>query len=297
MIGWLIYRSVDVKKNKGYIDLYFEEGKDLGIEIKLILVDRLSFGVKNNVLFLEYNGQSIEKPDFAINRSIYPLLTKHLEDMGIKVFNNSELAEMCNDKAKTYQYISRLKIPMVDSQFVKAEYQREVIENLTDKMVIKGVSGHGGNEVFLYNPVKKIDVFTESTYWNDQEIKKEEVLTTLKHTDIVIQPLVGIKNQDLRIYVIGKKIIAAILRTGKNSFKSNFSLGGQVREYKLSQKETELVNIIINEFDFGLVGIDFLIDDNNNFLFNEIEDVVGARMLYQCTDINIVRLYLEYIKQ
>ena len=30
-------------------------------------------------------------------------------------------------------------------------------------------------------------------------------------------------------------------------------------------------------------------------VFNEIEDVVGARMLYSKTDINIVSLYLDFI--
>lgn len=43
------------------------------------------------------------------------------------------------------------------------------------------------------------------------------------------------------------------------------------------------------------MGIDFLIDENGEFLFNEIEDVVGARMLYQLTDINLVGKYLEFI--
>jgi len=30
-------------------------------------------------------------------------------------------------------------------------------------------------------------------------------------------------------------------------------------------------------------------------IFNEIEDVVGSRMLYQCTDYNLVEHYLNYI--
>ncbi|MDF2611730.1 MAG: hypothetical protein K0R92_3204, partial [Lachnospiraceae bacterium] len=40
-----------------------------------------------------------------------------------------------------------------------------------------------------------------------------------------------------------------------------------------------------------------IIGDQGELIFNEIEDVVGARMLYQCTDINLVRLYLNYIKE
>ena len=49
-------------------------------------------------------------------------------------------------------------------------------------------------------------------------------------------------------------------------------------------------------FDIGLAGIDFLIGDNGELIFNEVEDVVGARMLYQCVpDINLVGKYLDYI--
>lgn len=282
MTGWLIYRLKDVERNKAYIDFYKEEGKALAINIKLILVDKLKFGIKDNNLFLEYDGQPIKKPDFAINRFVYPLLTKHLEDMDIKVFNNSKVANICNDKAKTYQYISRLSIPIIDTNFIKSEYLNQAIEDISEARIIKGVSGHGGNQVYLLNP-------------KDKKIHKQDLISNLKNSDLVVQPLVGNKNQDLRVYVIGKKIIAAILRTAKRGFKSNFSLGGQVRTYDLSEKEINLITPIINEFDFGLVGIDFLINDDGSLVFNEIEDVVGSRMLYQCTDINIVSLYLKYI--
>lgn len=283
MTGWLIYRKKDVEKNKGYIDFYFEEGKKLGINIKLILVDALSFGMENNELFIKYMADKISLPNFAINRSIYPLLSKQLEDMGVKVFNNSKLAEICNDKAKTYQYVSRLKIPIVDSMFLEWKKVNEAMENLSQPVVIKSVSGHGGSQVFLYDPK------------NDKETQTVNILSLLDKTDVVIQPLVGNRNQDLRVYVIGKNIIGSVLRTAKSGFKSNYSLGGRVESYHLSQDETGQINKIIDIFDFGLVGIDFLLDDDGNLVFNEIEDVVGARMLYTCTDINLVKLYLEYI--
>ena len=56
-----------------------------------------------------------------------------------------------------------------------------------------------------------------------------------------------------------------------------------------------MVQKIVDMFSFGLVGIDFLIDEKGAFVFNEIEDVVGARMLYQLTDINLVERYFKYI--
>ena len=95
--------------------------------------------------------------------------------------------------------------------------------------------------------------------------------------------------------MLGQEILACDCRTATSGFKSNFSLGGSVELYELSGKERQLVEKIISQFSFGLVGIDFLIDENGEFLFYEIEDVVGARMLYQLTDINLVGKYLEFI--
>lgn len=301
MIGWLIYNERDVEKNKRYIEFYIEEGKLQGIQIKLILVEKFEFGVRNNTWYFKYENNEINRPDFAICRTIYPLLNKQLEYMGIKVFNNSEVAEICNDKAKTYQYVAQLGIDMVDSAFVKSHMVEEEMNNIHNPSVIKAVAGHGGTQVFLLEPTQgevKEEDFSNEPISNTTHVEqdKNKILNELNQSDAVLQPLTGSRHQDLRVYVIGKKIIASILRTAGEGFKSNFSLGGDVREYQLSKEETTIVEKIISLFNFGLVGIDFIIGDNGELIFNEIEDVVGARMLYQCTDINLVRLYLEFIK-
>ena len=57
------------------------------------------------------------------------------------------------------------------------------------------------------------------------------------------------------------------------------------------------VNKIIDAFDFDYVGIDFLVGENEELIFNEIEDVVGARMLSQCSDIDYAGMYIDYIKR
>ena len=124
---------------------------------------------------------------------------------------------------------------------------------------------------------------------------KKEIMDKISHSDVVIQPFVKGAGKDVRVYVLGEEILACVCRTATSGFKSNFSLGGSVELYELSGKERQLVEKIISQFSFGLVGIDFLIDENGEFLFNEIEDVVGARMLYQLTDINLVGKYLEFI--
>lgn len=301
MTAWIIYFKEAAEYNGKYIQFYKEEGAKLGIEIRLILVEKLEFGVRDNSRFIKYLGQETEKPDFVICRAIYPLLSKQLELMGIKVFNNSFVSEICNDKARTYQYLANAGIRMVDTSFYRNNLAMNAISNLSEPSVLKAVDGHGGSQVFLLKPSdmeetkimgKSVKQITEK-----EQQKIDEVLEGLKGSDAVLQPLVGSKHQDLRVYVIGNEIVAAVLRTAREGFKSNYSLGGSVQLYLLSQEEKALVDNIISRFDFGLVGIDFIIGDDGELIFNEIEDVVGARMLYQCSDINIVERYLRYIKE
>lgn len=317
MNAWLIYSEYESKRNKQYIDFYTEEGKKLDINIKLLIVEGIDFGIKDSKGFLTYYGEKLQLPEFAICRVIYPLLTMQLELMGIQVFNNSFVSRICNDKAKTYQYVARTNIPMVDTIFCKKELVAGKLEYIPYPSVVKTTDGHGGTEVFLVE--NKLDTI--------------DIAKSCQEKDIVIQPFVGKTHQDLRVYVIGKEIIAAVLRTAKEGFKSNFCLGGEVKLYELSSKERENIYKVINLFNsyegyepdysldqsysldlsslysqtqkiiepviygFGLVGIDFIIGDQGELLFNEIEDVVGSRMLYQCSEINIVKLYLEYIIQ
>lgn len=283
MVAWIIYFREAAEYNREYIKLYMETGARLGIDLRLIIAEELKFGVRSNSYFIRYRNEEIAYPDFVICRAIHPLMTRQLELMGIKVYNNSLVAEICNDKARTYQYLAGTGIAMADTEFYKSFQLDDILTNLNGARVIKAVGGHGGNQVFLVDPAVT----------KDKEIAV--IKNALSGSDLVVQPKIGNRNQDLRVYVIGKEIIAAVLRTARQGFKSNYSLGGEVCLYQLNEEEKALVKLIIDQFDFGLVGIDFIIADDGRLIFNEIEDVVGARMLYKCSDINIAEKYLQYI--
>lgn len=281
MIGWILYGQNEAEYNKHYISMYQEEGMKLDITFEVIIVEDLEFGVRNNTWYLKYQGENVKLPTFAISRAIYPLLSRQLECMKVPVFNSSEVARICNDKALTYQAVASLGIEVIDTTFCKRGKLRDGLSRRSMKTVVKTVDGHGGKQVYLIDP-------------NDSFQVDEVVMDTSNH-DTVLQPLVGTEHQDLRVYVIGDTIIAAILRKAKEGFKSNFSLGGEVSIYELNKEEREKVHMIIELVKPEMVGIDFIVGDNGELIFNEIEDVVGARMLYQCTDINLVKLYIEHI--
>lgn len=274
MEAWLLYDKFRMERNINYINIYFEECKKRDIKLKLILVEDIEFGIKDNKFTLFYKKNKCTMPDFVIIRTINPLLTKHFELMEVPVFNNSFVSSICNDKQKTYQYVSSANVEIIDTLFIK----KSDCNSIKYPSVIKPSSGSGGENVFLVK--------------NENQFKK--AINSISDENIVIQKPASNLGKDLRVYVIKDKIIASILRVSNSDFRSNYSLGGSAKIYNLSSEEKSIVYKIIELFDFGLVGIDFIFDEGK-MIFNEIEDVVGARMLYSITDINIVSLYLDFI--
>ncbi len=278
--GWLIYNREDEEKNKSFINWFLQEASDLNINLEFKLKENFIWGIKESKHFIKYNSKEINPPDFAIVRNIDPLFTKQFEYLGdIKTFNSSFVAEICNNKAKTHQYLAQYKIPMLDTIFLNTkDFNKDIIDDKFPK-IVKAVSGRGGSQVYKVTSVN--DLY--------------ELICTLPNEDIIIQEIGEVPGKDLRVFVIGDRIIGAVLRESKVDFRANYSLGGTSRLYKLSQDEIKAINKVLDLFDFGMVGIDFLFNKKGELILNEIEDVVGSRTLSQNSDINIVREYLEFI--
>ena len=83
--------------------------------------------------------------------------------------------------------------------------------------------------------------------------------------------------------MIGEEVVGAVKRTGKDSFKSNYTLGGSVEKYTLSSWQEKEVVKIARALKSDYIGIDFLLLPDGQWLLNEIEDPVGARSLYDDT--------------
>ena len=99
--------------------------------------------------------------------------------------------------------------------------------------------------------------------------------------------------------MIGGEIVCAFLRVSDNDFRSNYCLGGRAETYNLNEEEKNKVNRIIElvtPLGADYYGIDFVFN-NGKAVFNELEDAVGARMIYANTDIDIIEMYVDYINQ
>ncbi|MGG4264333.1 ATP-grasp domain-containing protein [Peribacillus simplex] len=271
--GWLIYNREDALNNKGYIDWMLDEARKLDLDLHFHFREDLRIGHRFNELYVECGTQPISLPDFAIVRTIDPFFTRQLEKLGIDCFNSSLVSEIANDKAKTHQYLSSLGIPMADTVYCNGRPGADVMEF---PFIAKETRGRGGKQVYL--------------------IEHADDLAELNDGNWIVQKP-GLFGRDIRVFVVGQKVMAAVLRESASSFKANYTLGGSASLYELSASDLALVERVIEAFDFGLVGIDFIFAEDGSLMLNEIEDVVGSRTLSALSDMNIVREYLMFIKE
>ncbi|MGE1162264.1 ATP-grasp domain-containing protein [Peribacillus simplex] len=271
--GWLIYNREDAINNKGYIDWMLGEASQLDLDLHFLHREDLRIGHRFNELYVEHEMKPISLPDFAIVRTIDPFFTRQLEQLGIACFNSSSVSEIANDKAKTHQYLSSLGIPMADTVYCNG---RPNAEDMEFPFIAKETRGRGGKQVYL--------------------IEDADDLAELNDGNWIVQKP-GLFGRDIRVFVVGKKVKAAVLRESDSSFKANYTLGGSASLYELTASDLTLVERVIEAFDFGLVGIDFIFAEDGSLMLNEIEDVVGSRTLSALSDMNIVRDYLLFIKE
>ena len=275
--GLLIYKRADYEKNKWFANQFINNSHQYNLTIQLVFAEELSLLIDNGRLSVYKDDGFSLQPDFVINRTRDSQIGLHFELMGCRVFNNSQVTDICNHKAKTHQMINSHGIKSVRTAISFTEEQ--VLLNYP--LILKTNSGHGGTDVF------KVNSSTELT----------KHMEKLNKGDIILQEMCDNPGVDVRVFVLGREIIGAVKRYSNNSFKSNFSLGGKAERYTLSENQKYLINKICAIFDFDFVGIDFLIGQDEEFLFNEIEDAVGTRTLYQQYDLDVVQMYLKYMNK
>ncbi len=282
---WLLYDAPDLAVNRDYAALMQKTGLRYGLLVETVTLQEITLGMDaQGQPTLLRNGQPT-KPDAVLSRMRNDLISEHMERMGIPVFNNSKVCRICNDKRRTHLFLQGL--PMAESVFL----QDPAAENSTPEAwprVLKPAGGHGGESVQLIE---------DQAQWQEAVAR----LCTAGHRPALHQAVVSRPGNDLRVYVLFGQILAGVMRTAKQGVVSNFKLGGRVELHTLTDAERELAQAVIQRFsDAGaplcMAGVDLLYTEQGPVI-SEVEDVVGSRMLYQVSDIDLVDLYLQGIAQ
>ena len=277
---WLLYDDIDYAVNQGFARMMQERGEPLGLDVQAVVLSELVLGMdENGQPTCLRNGKPVH-PVAILSRQRDAFISEHFERMGVPVFNNAKVCRICNDKRITYQFLQGLPIPR--SVFLSPN-QKEPPAGTQFPVVLKPACSHGGDRILVVNN-------TEEWHAAAARILPETALQ---------QSVVTEAGQDLRVYVLGGEILAGVMRTARSGVVSNFKQGGHVAFHELTDAERELAQAVIDRFETAgaplhMAGVDLLYDHGHPVL-GEVEDVVGSRMLYNTSDIDIVALYLTHI--
>ena len=297
-IAYIIYYDEEAKKNSGFIDMLKSECRKYDIAIEYISFEKV------NLMSESSFENKFKKIFFVINRTREYKLSLRFEKINVKVFHSSKITELGNNKYKTYcylkEYFERNKNEpqgewIAHTVLVKADDLNNVLNDyIGQDYVIKSVDGHGGSQVFSLND----DGTKHGSYRKNRDNAKNNIYKALQGHDCVLQKRIDSDSNDIRVYIVFGKIYAAVLRHGNDGFKSNFSLGGSVEEYFPDEEQKKNIEKFIEAFgaeQLSMAGIDFILTRDGNLIFNELEEMVGSRMLYNCSKHDIVREYVEQI--
>lgn len=297
-IAYIIYYDEEANKNSGFIDMLKSECRKYDIALEYISFEKV------NLMSESSFENKFKKIFFVINRTREYKLSLRFEKINVKVFHSSKITELGNNKYKTYcylkEYFERNKNEpqgewIAHTVLVKADDLNNVLNDYIGKdYVIKSVDGHGGSQVFSLND----DGTKLGSYRKNRDNAKNNIYKALQGHDCVLQKRIDSDSNDIRVYIVFGKIYAAVLRHGNDGFKSNFSLGGSVEEYFPDEEQKKIIEKLIEAFgaeQLSMAGIDFILTRDGNLIFNELEEMVGSRMLYNCSKHDIVREYVEQI--
>ncbi len=228
---------------------------------------------------------------------------------------HNALAGIMNDKYATYEVLKRLKIPVAEHSIFyrphlekgttfedSSTWQRMVdyFETHNQQIVLKGPSGHGGNNVFQVNSKEELYQKVVSWFANHQTLilmpfyhviteyrlvylNKECVFSYQKKNPVVIgdgkQTIRELLLQFNPIYFSNKladEKYEKILKKGESfqySFKCNCEGGGSIKDIDSEEMKARLLEIgdsIANKIDLGFSTIDIIETDTQEFMVIEM---------------------------
>ena len=205
------------------------------------------------------------------------LISKFCKDRKISIIDKAltYTAPWIDRKSFEYLCLSNKKLPIIESFFLnKDDCQKE---KFNYPLVAKTTNSGQGAEVFLAKNKKELE-----TLFN-------------KFQTLMIQEYIE-NDGDVRVFIIGKKIIAAIKRHSQNEteFRNNASLGGKTEIYKLNRQEKKIALAAAKALNYQITGVD-LIYKNKEIKVMEVNRSPQFQALSKSTGIDIAEKIAKYL--
>lgn len=230
-----------------------------------------------------------DKPDFVLFWDKDIILAKRLEKMGLRLFNSAAAIESCDNKALTFTELeSKVNMPKTiiapmtyrNIGYNNVSFVNDVVNKLGLPLVVKECFGSFGQQVYLAESL-------------DEAL---EIVKSTREPLIFQEYIAESRGKDIRINMVGDKVVASMIRYNENDFRANITNGGSMVAYEPSLGEIDIAKKVceVLKLDFG--GVDILFGKNGP-LVCEVNSNAHFKNIYECTGVDVAEYIAEYIEK
>jgi len=290
--GWLIYNgSLLTRKFTDHVEWFVKAAKNNGINLAAFKNDDFVPAVADNKLRI-FGCDEGQRPDFVIFWDKDVRLALHLEKMGYKLYNSARSIMICDDKILTHQVLAGNGIPMPLTVFsplvfpgckVDEEAFIDRIEKvLSYPVVVKEAFGSFGAQVYLVNNRTELAVLRKKL------IDKPHLYQQFIETS---------RGRDVRLQVVGDKVVASMLRVNENNFRANVTNGGRMVPFEPPKSFIDLAVKAVKLVGADFAGVDLLFGENDEPVLIEINSNAHMKNIFTCTGIDVADIIVKHIIQ
>ena len=268
-----------------------EEARFLGMRAEAVAPEEIDLIVsRGGPRSIRRCGIEVALPDALLSRTgiatdYFTLaVLRQLEHLGVSVFNASRSIEAVKDKLYAHQILAQSNLPIPRTMLVRFPVDIDLVsQQIGFPCVVKLLAGSYGEGVLLSRDAGGFRDLIE-------------FIANMDRSQAVIlqQYVSSCPGQDLRVWVIGGRVLGAMLRSSTDgSFKANISRGGDGQAYPLNPSIVSLALQCVHALDLDMAGVDLLFD-GDHFSVCEVNSAADFAGFESATGINVARAILEH---
>lgn len=268
-----------------------ETARTRGHNVRVLDPLRCYMRIAPGAFEIHYKGKELSGFDAVIPRiglsvTFYgTAVLRQFEMMGVYTPNSSDAVLRARDKLRCMQLLARENIGLPTTVFGdNPDDTADLLKMLGDPPhVIKLNEGAQGSGVLLA----------------DKPSASQSVIEAFRglYANFLVQEFIReAKGADIRCFVVGGKVVAAMCRQARDGeFRSNLHRGGSATKVELSNAETAIALQAAHNVGLNIAGVD-LLRSKRGALVLEVNSSPGLEGIEDVTGIDVSSTIIEYLE-
>lgn len=216
------------------------------------------------------------------SRSLYAL--RFFEHYGVPTVNPYDVVALCGDKVLASLRLAEAGVPTPRTVVaLTPEAARKALDEIGYPAVLKPPIGSWGRLM------AKVDDAEEA----EQIIEHKTALGSPMHSIFYVQEYVDKPERDLRAFVIGDEVVAAMSRHSTD-WRTNAARGATVEPFALTSEMRELALRAAAAVGGGVLAVD-LMESPDGLVVHEVNPTPEFKALAGATGVDIADRILDYV--